>query len=70
MSEIKIVEHNVETNEIIEREATQQEIEAQKLFEADDLKIKAENLAREKTKKELSNRLGLTENELKLLIGL
>lgn len=70
MSEIKIVEHNVETNEIIEREATQQEIEALELFEADDLKIKAEILAKEKTKKELLNRLGLTENELKLLIGL
>lgn len=61
--------HNVETDEIIDREMNAAEI-AQ--YEAD-LAIHAANIAeieaKESAKSALLNRLGLTEEEAKLLLG-
>lgn len=69
MSEIRIVEHNIETGEVIEREATSTESEAQKTLETNNLEIEAEMAEKEKARKALLERLGITEQEAKLLIG-
>lgn len=66
---MKILEHNVETGEIIERDATKAELaQAEK-----DAKLLADRLAAEQTKaiakSALLERLGITEDEFKLLLG-
>ena len=61
--------HNLETNEIIEREMTDSEL-AQ--LEADKVasEARAQTLAEAKAKKQaLFDRLGITEEEAKLLLG-
>ena len=66
---MKILEHNVETGEVKEREATKAELaQAEK-----DAKATADKLAAEEAKAiakaHLLERLGLTEDEAKLLLG-
>ena len=61
--------HDMETNEIIDREMTDAEFadyEAQQVLSN---QRKAENEARENAKSALLDRLGLTADEAKLLLG-
>ena len=69
MTKPLITIHNAETNEIIEREMTAaefKEYEARQKREAD---IKAEAEAKETAKAAILDRLGLTADEAKLLLG-
>jgi hypothetical protein len=61
--------HNIETNEMIEREMTDKEFKDYQ----DDLKasaiIRAEELSKSEQKTAIAARLGLTQDELNLLLG-
>lgn len=71
------IEHNVATNEIIEIQLTEEEIKAIELERAENEKLIAESEAKLKAEIELKNiaraalleRLGITEEEAKLLLG-
>jgi AmiR/NasT family two-component response regulator len=66
---IKITEHNVETGEIIERDATAEEL-AQYELDAQELVDRlAEAQAKAEAKAALLERLGITEDEAKLLLA-
>lgn len=67
MSLIKI--HNAETGEIIEREMTEQELTQQAKDIANAKKAAAETQAKAEAKAALLERLGITEEEAKLLLG-
>jgi hypothetical protein len=71
MSTIKI--HNVETGEILERELTTKELEQlaieQAAFKAKQAADEAEAEAKATQKAALLERLGITEDEAKLLLG-
>jgi hypothetical protein len=61
--------HNVETDEVIDREMNDAEFEA---YQADQIVIKAAEAAKVKAeadKAALLERLGLTEDELKTILG-
>lgn len=64
-----IVIHDLETNEIIEREMTKQEFESynktKKSVEAEVIQAEAKASQRQA----IADRLGLTADELKLLLG-
>ena len=64
-----IIEHNVETGEVIEREATPAELaqEAKDQAAAEARLAAAE--AKEATRQALLDRLGITADEAKLLLG-
>ena len=66
---MKILDHNVETGEVIERDATKAELDQAKI----DAKASADKAAAEATKAEakaaLLNRLGITEEEASLLLA-
>lgn len=65
----KIIEHNVETGEIIEREMTKAEADQLKADQAE-AKAHAEALeAKAAEKAALLERLGITEDEARLLLG-
>lgn len=69
MSKPMIRIHDVETNEIIDREMTDAEFEA---FEADQALIAADNAAKaqaELDKAALLEKLGITADEAKLLLS-
>jgi len=64
-----LIEHNVTTGEIIERELTAKEIEDRAILAAE---VAAEEEAKAEkaiAKAELLDRLGITEDEAKLLLG-
>jgi hypothetical protein len=61
-----IQEHNCETGEIIQRELTAAEI---KQREDEAVKAQAEREAKAQAKAALLERLGITEEEAKLLLG-
>lgn len=65
----KIIEHNAETGEIIEREMTEQELVQQ----AKDAKAEADRIANAQAqaaaRQAILDRLGLTEEEATLLLG-
>lgn len=66
---MKIREHNVETGEIIERDATAQELaqlKADATAEADRIKTLNDDIT---AKAALLNRLGITADEAKLLLA-
>jgi len=63
---MKIIEHNCETGEVIERELTAQEISER---ENEASKIKAEAAAKEAQRQALLDKLGITADEAKLLLG-
>ncbi len=65
--QIKIV--NVETGEEIVRDATADEIAQMQLNSANALAQKAEIEAKENQRQAILNRLGLTADEAKLLLG-
>ena len=65
----KIIEHNVETGEIIERDLTENELIQQAIdAKAEEERI-ANALAKAAAKAALFERLGITEEEAKLLLG-
>lgn len=62
---------NIETNEetIIEREETTAEKKSREKFEADIAKAQAEAEAKATAKQAIADRLGLTADELQVLLG-
>lgn len=64
-----IVEHNVETGEIIEREATPDELAQATKDKAEAEAKAAAEAAAEAKRQELLDRLGITADEAKLLLG-
>lgn len=74
--ETKMVEINCTTGEIVEREMTKAELAAEKKFQEDakkvnpnDLGLSPEALAKQEARQAVADRLGLTADELKLLLG-
>lgn len=61
--------HNVETNEIIEREMTAEELSALEKSNEAYAKEKNELIEQKLAKKVLLEKLGITEDEAKLLLG-
>ena len=61
----KIIEHNTETNEIIEREMTAKEIEANEAINAQFIQ-EADKVA---AKQAVLDKLGLTADEVAALLG-
>lgn len=65
----KIVEHNIETGEVVEREMTADEL-AQMEKDQKDVQTQRDNEAAQATEKAaLLERLGLTDDEFKTLIS-
>lgn len=69
MSKIQVKEFNCETGEEIVRDATDDEIAQIKLDAANALTRKAEAEAKEAQRQAILDRLGLTADEAKLLLG-
>ena len=65
----KILIHNVETNEVIEREMNADELAQWEADKAEAEAIKAEAAAKEAARQSLLDRLGITSDEAKLLLG-
>lgn len=70
---MKIIErtHNLQTGEItdVERDETAQEKAEREAFEAKNAELAAEQAAKAEQRLALLERLGLTEEEAKLLLG-
>ena len=66
---MKILQHNVETNEVIERDATPDEIAQFELSAARRKAQLAEAQAKATAKEALLERLGITADEAKLLLS-
>ena len=69
MSDFTVRIHNADTGEIIDREMTKAEITAHELNIAKMQKKVAEAEAKIQAKSELLERLGITEDEAKLLLA-
>ncbi len=67
MSEIRI--HDLSTNEVIDREMTAEELEAAEMLSAESIASFEAAKAKEASKTALLERLGITEDEAKLLLG-
>jgi hypothetical protein len=65
----KIIIHNAETNEITEREMNKKELDQAKIDAAYYATQKTEAEAKESAKAAIADRLGLSIDELKLLLG-
>ncbi len=61
--------HNVETNEVIDREMTVAEFKIYEAEQAAQAARKAEAEARETQRQAILDRLGLTADEAKLILG-
>jgi hypothetical protein len=61
--------HNAETDEVIDREMTNAEFAQYELDQANELQIKNEIKAKAADKQALLERLGITADEAKLLLG-
>jgi hypothetical protein len=61
--------HNTETDEIIDREMNKDEFAQYKIDEADAVAEKAEAEAKATAKLAILDRIGLTADELKLILG-
>jgi hypothetical protein len=66
---MKILEHNVETGEALERNATTEEIAYIEIAEADAAAEKAGSAVKAEAKAALLERLGITEEEAALLLA-
>ena len=66
---MKILEHNVETGEIIERDATADEIERQKVEAKKQADLDKAEADKATAKTALLERLGITADEAALLLG-
>ena len=60
---------NVSTGEEVVRNATAEEIEAMEIARAESAQMKAEAVAKEAQKQVVLEKLGLTEEELKAVLG-
>lgn len=69
MSNPIIVIHNVETGEVLEREMNAEELAIYEINLANSAKEKAAEEKAKADKAALLNRLGITEEEAKLLLG-
>lgn len=69
MTNPKVIEHNVETNEIIEREMTQEELEISLANDAHAQTWRESQETKEAEKQALYERLGITADEAKLLLS-
>jgi hypothetical protein len=67
MATIKI--HNTTTGEIIEREMNAEELANQEAIQAEAAEIAAEKTAAEIARQALLDKLGITADEAKLLLG-
>ena len=61
--------HNVETNEVIDREMNDQEFAAYEAEQAANATKQAEAEAREAQRQVILDRLGITSEEAKILLG-
>ena len=61
--------HNIETDEIIDREMTDDEFDKFKANQAKQLKQQAEAEAKATAREAIADRLGLTADELQVLLG-
>jgi hypothetical protein len=61
--------HNTETNEVIDREMTDQEFAAYEADQAAQAAAQAEATAKTAQRRALLNRLGITEEEARILLG-
>jgi hypothetical protein len=61
--------HNIETNEVIDREMNDDEFAQYQADKAAHIAAKAEAEAKAEAKQAILDRLGLTANEAKLLLG-
>jgi len=61
--------HNTETNEIIEREMNDQEFAAYEADQAAQAARQAELAAKESARQALLTKLGITEEEARILLG-
>ena len=61
--------HNSETDEVIDREMTAAELKVYEAQQKADADVKAEAEAKTAAKQAIADRLGLTADELKLLLG-
>jgi predicted flap endonuclease-1-like 5' DNA nuclease len=69
MSKPIVVIHNTETNEIVEREMTAAEFAQYKKDQTEKAAKQAETEAKEAERQAILDRLGLTADELKLILG-
>jgi hypothetical protein len=69
MSRPMIRIHNIETNEVIDREMTDQEFAAYEAEQAANAAKQAEAEAREAQRQVILDRLGLTSEEARLILG-
>ena len=69
MSNLKILEHNATTGEVIERDLTAEEVAQNKLDVVNEQVRKAEEVARARAKVALLDKLGITADEAKLLLS-
>jgi len=69
MEKIQVKEFNCETGEEIVRNATSAELAQMKKDAQESVKLKAEAHAKAAEKQAIADRLGLTADELKLLLG-
>jgi hypothetical protein len=61
--------HNIETDEVIDREMNDNEFAQYQAEKAITLAVKAEAEAKETAKAEILDRIGLTADELKTILG-
>jgi hypothetical protein len=66
---MKILEHNCSTNEVIEREATAEELAQRVIDEAQDVQTELDAVAKATAKAALLAQLGITEEQAKLLLS-
>ena len=69
MSRPQIKEHNIETDEVIVRDMTDAELAEYEAFQAAELQKIEDAKARALAREALLNRLGITEEEAKLLLS-
>ena len=69
MSKPTVIIHNTETNEIVEREMTAAEFAQYKIDQAEKAAKKAELESIAAQRQEILDRLGLTADEAKLILG-
>jgi hypothetical protein len=69
MSKIIGIFHNVETGEVIERELTAEELAERQTIIDGQAQAQAEEARRQTDKAALLSKLGITEDEAKLLLG-
>jgi hypothetical protein len=69
MTNLIIKIHNVETNEIIEREMNAEELAQRETDQAETLTLQAAEAQKAADKAALLSKLGITEDEARLLLG-